>query len=156
MLPWQRPRQEAALFEFFASAIATLDGLAWATYHAGSVLLPASFPLDAPSLRNVYFSTVAPKIAAVFPGTSLQAAFDSVANDPPLVTARGLRNVLTHRASPGRLIVRGSGPVPPDEWDLVDFGLAPMALTAATTSNTLTALEGWLSGLVPAIADWLS
>jgi hypothetical protein len=119
-----RHRQERDLFGFFGSAVSALEATFYGLYAIGGFLAPSQFPLaTAENQRNVTPSTTRAAFARAFGGDAMVGTMDSVTGDSKYRELREIRNVLTHRAAPGRMFflqVGISDPVPvPDEWKVL-------------------------------------
>lgn len=130
--PQQRFQQEEALFNFFSNGFAAFEALFYGLFAIGSFINPGAFPLGtqkeqqrvSPSHANEIFKRA-------FPSDPILSAFVNLFNDPAYQRWRDMRNVLTHRAAPGRRIYVGIGrnDTPPVEWKLnglpLDAALVP-------------------------------
>jgi hypothetical protein len=99
--PDEHVRQDQLLFEFFASALSSLECLAFGLCAIGEHLRPNAFPVRAkPSL--IKFDFAAQAFSAEFPGDALAQALAAVDGSSEMKDLRETRNILTHRAAPGR------------------------------------------------------
>jgi hypothetical protein len=121
-----RYRQERALFGFFTSGLSALESTFYLMFSVGAFLSPAAFPMT--TRREQQAVTPSSTLAAyrkTFPADALLNAFKSVLEDQAYLELRHIRNVLAHRAAPGRqiyLAVGDSEPLP-DEWKLLNIPL---------------------------------
>jgi hypothetical protein len=119
-----RHRQERDLFGFFGSAVSALEAAFYGLYAIGGLLAPSQFPLaTAEDQRNVSPSTTRVAFTRAFGGDPIVGAMDAVTGDSAYRELREIRNVLTHRAAPGRRFFLQAGvpdavPVP-DEWKVL-------------------------------------
>lgn len=124
--PHQRYQQEEALFNFFSNGFAALEAMFYGLFAVGSFIDSGAFPLTtrkdqqrvSPSHTNETFKRA-------FPNDLLLDAFVCLFSDPAYQRWRDMRNVLTHRAAPGRRMYVGIGSddAPPVEWKLNDLPL---------------------------------
>lgn len=151
--PYQRYQQEEALFNFFSNGFATFEALFYGLFAIGSFINPTAFPLVTPKdQQRVSPSYTDDAFKRAFPGDPLLDAFAAVLGDADYQRWRDMRNVLTHRAAPGRRIFVGigHGDAPPVEWRLndtpLDFSLIPKQQRELTQliSGVLSAADRFL------------
>jgi hypothetical protein len=130
--PQQRYQQEEALFNFFSNGFAAFEAMFYGLFAVGSFIDSGSFPLTTRrEQQRVSPSHTSDTFQRVFPNDPLLDAFASLFNDPAYQRWRDMRNVLTHRAAPGRrmYVGLGSNDAPQVEWKLndlpLDSGLIP-------------------------------
>lgn len=124
--PHQRYQQEEALFNFFSNGFAAFEALFYGLFTIGSFIDAGSFPLTTPKeQQRVSPSHTNDAFKRAFPHDPLLIALASLFSDPAYLRWREMRNVLTHRAAPGRRVYVGIGSddVPPVEWKLNDLPL---------------------------------
>lgn len=124
--PQQRYQQEEALFNFFSNGFAVFESMFYGLFAVGSFIDSGAFPLTtrrdqqriSPSHTNDTFKRV-------FPNDLLLDAFACLFSDAGYQRWRDMRNVLTHRAAPGRrmYVGIGSSDAPPVEWKLNELPL---------------------------------
>jgi len=119
--PPERYRQERLIFEFFSSGFSVFEALFFALYAIGLFLGRSEFALATP--RDQQLVTPARTRDAYQKAFGNDPIIPVIANafsDPGFQSFREIRNVLTHRAAPGRLIYAslGSDDAPPAEWKL--------------------------------------
>lgn len=152
--PQQRFHQEEALFNFFSNGFAAFEALFYGLFAIGSFIDPAAFRLEtqkdqqrvSPAHANETFKRA-------FPGDPLLSAFTNLFSDPAYQRWRDMRNVLTHRAAPGRRMHVGIGrnDAPPVEWKLnglpLDAALVPghQAALARLIDDVLSAAGTFLT-----------
>lgn len=152
--PHQRYEQEEALFSFFSNGFATFEALFYGLFAIGSFMDRAAFALVTPKDEQ----RVSPVRAweafkLAFPGDPLLDAFAGLFDDPAYQRWREMRNVLTHRAAPGRRVYVGLGTddAPPVEWKLnglpLDSNLVP---------NHQRELAQLIGGVLSAAATFLA
>lgn len=125
----QRYQQEAALFNFFSNGFAAFEALFYGLFAVGSLIDAVAFPLaTAKEQQRVSPSHTNEAFKRAFPDDPLLDAFASLFNDPAYQRWRDMRNVLTHRAAPGRRVYVGIGTddAPPVEWKLNGLPLDSM------------------------------
>lgn len=144
-----RYRQERQLFGFFVSGIAALDSFSFFLYFAAAQIRPAGFPTQKRGqIRAIRVKSTAAAFAREFPGETITTALDKLVSDPKFNEWDEFRNVLAHRAAPGRKIYASVGnphPDPAADWKIdpaanlkIDVNLTPVRLEWLV--NTLTNL----------------
>lgn len=124
--PHQRYQQEEALFNFFSNGFAAFEAMFYGLFAVGSFIDPQAFPLvTSKEQQRVSPSYTADAFKRAFPNDLIHDAFASLFADPSYQRWRDMRNVLTHRAAPGRRVYVGIGAddAPPVEWKLNDLPL---------------------------------
>lgn len=124
--PHQRYQQEEALFNFFSNGFAAFEALFYGLFAVGSFIDAAAFPLATPKeQQRVSPSHTDQAFRRAFPDDLILNAFAVLFDDPAYQRWRDMRNVLTHRAAPGRRVFVGIGSsdAPPVEWKLNDLPL---------------------------------
>jgi hypothetical protein len=119
--------QERALFGFFCSALASLESFAFAVHCLAAHYEPAAFLLDEKHLRQATPEPVSRRLAAQWPNAPIGSALSSLKDDPEFVRLSKIRNVLSHRAVPSRLIMAGGGSIEAS-WQLGAHGAGDEAL----------------------------
>ena len=130
--PDERFRQDSALAEFFSGGYSVFESMFYGLHAVGVWLEPSILSLATPKARQQVSptnSTAAFKKA--FPGDPFLAVLDAFAADPAYMEWKEIRNVLTHRTAPGRVMYVGIGvdDAPVAEWKLnnipIDETLVP-------------------------------
>lgn len=124
--PHQRYQQEEALFNFFSNGFAAFEAMFYGLFAIGSFIDPPAFPLITPKeQQRVSPSYTADAFKRAFASDPILDAFATLFADPSYQRWREMRNVLTHRAAPGRRVYVGIGTddAPPVEWKLNDLPL---------------------------------
>jgi len=124
--PHQRYQQEEALFNFFSNGFAAFEAMFYGLFAIGSFINPPAFPLITPKeQQRVSPSYTADAFKRAFASDPILDAFTTLFADPSYQRWRDMRNVLTHRAAPGRRVYVGIGTddAPPVEWKLNDLPL---------------------------------
>jgi hypothetical protein len=97
----ERVAQETALFAFFTAGLSSLECLAYGLCFVGAIVDPVAFALTTTPQR-VWVSSVTDAYSQRFPQEQLAKTLHAVSTDPELASFKDVRNVLTHRAAPGR------------------------------------------------------
>lgn len=130
--PADRFRQERDLFGFFSNGSSIFESTFYGLFALGAFLDPARFPIaSAKDQQRISPPTTATAIAAAFAGDAINRSVDTVLSDASYLEWREVRNILTHRAAPGRIFFASIGvdDVLPDQWKIkgipLDAKLAP-------------------------------
>lgn len=138
--------QDQELFNFFVTGLSTIECLYYGCYALGYMLDPTRFPFSTDrDKRRVKPGSTSLAFQQAFSGqiaTTLQSILDS----PEFNEWKNVRNILTHRTSPGRLISLG-GSVAPAEWKTIGIQFDEM-----TTVSRRKWLAGSVESLVTAAA----
>lgn len=150
--PDERCRQERQLFGFFVSGYAALDSFCFFMYSAANYLRPSHFPIQLPGqIKSIGCKSTTAAFAKAFPGESITAELNALLADQMFKDWYDYRNILTHRAAPGRMFyvsVGSSAPDPAADWKI---GSAEnLKIDANLTPPRLAWLVQTLSGLVMA------
>lgn len=150
----ERAEQEQSLFGFFGAIVSALETLYFALYAVGAIFDPATFarlPNDprgvVPKLVASTFRDLASALPVALPGdtralelsraaTSLSASLDGLLYDPTYADCLEIRNILSHRAAPGR---RLDGTASPMVWKLAPQGTMDDAIGPRLTESC----RGW-------------
>jgi len=142
-----RYQQERQLFGFFVSGLAALDSFNFFIYFTAAHLRPASFPIQTPgNIRSITLTSTARALAQEFSSEAMPTTLNDLLNDPKFTEWALYRNVLAHRAAPGRVVYASIGtrtPNPAADWKIdpagnlkIDAGLTPPRLTWLITTLT--------------------
>lgn len=151
--PHQRFHQEAALFDFFSNGFAAFEALFYGLFVIGAFIDAGAFPLSTPrDQQRVSPSHTADAFNRTFADDPILKEFARIFSDSAYQRWREMRNVLTHRAAPGRRVYVGIGSddAPPVEWKLnnlpLDSALVPrhQRELAQLTGNMLIATNAFL------------
>lgn len=136
------------------SGIAALDSFNFFIYFAAAHLQPACFPTERPGhLKAIARKSTADAFVKKFPGETITTALNNLVNDPMLKEWDEFRNVLAHRAAPGRVIYASVGTSSPNlaaDWKIdpagnlkIDAGLTPPRLEwlATTLADLVVAAD---------------
>jgi hypothetical protein len=133
--------QDQELFNFFVTGLSTIESLYYGCYALGYMLAPRSFPFsterDKSGVRPDSTSRAFRRASSGQIAIILQSILDS----PEYKEWKNVRNILTHRTSPGRLISLG-GSVTPVEWKTI--GMQFDGMTAVSRRK-------WLAGSVESL-----
>ncbi|MCO4090748.1 MAG: hypothetical protein HEQ34_02195 [Sphingorhabdus sp.] len=152
--PLQRYQQEEALFSFFSNGFAAYEAFFYGLFAIGSFIHPAAFPLStAKERQRISPSFTQATFVKAFPGDQILDDIQSVFDEVSYQQWRDTRNILTHRAAPGRRMYVGIGiaDAPPVEWKLnelpLDAQLIPthQAQLAQHLATVLTATTSFLA-----------
>jgi hypothetical protein len=129
----ERFRQESDLFGFFSNGFSVFEASFYGLFAIGAFISPAKFPIfTAKDQQKISPASTSKAIAATFPREPLNSIIETVLTDPVYVEWREVRNILTHRAAPGRTFFVGIGDDGdiPDQWKIksipLDRKMAPM------------------------------
>lgn len=104
-VPPKRYEQEAALFGFFVAGLSSIEGfvygmhaLAWGTGQGEFAMATDD------ARRQVSVRLAAERFAQAFPDDDITRELAALRGDPQFTEWSEVRNILTHRAAPGRMI----------------------------------------------------
>jgi len=148
----KRYQQERQLFGFFVSGYAALDSFSFFMYFAAAHLQPGPFPTQRPGqIKSISCKSTPPAFAKAFPGEDITTALNTLLAEQMFNDWDAYRNVLAHRAAPGRVMyasVGSSAPDPAADWKIGSAG--SLKIDASLTPPRLAWLVHTLSGLVVA------
>ena len=124
--PAERFQQEQALFSFFSGGFSAFESLFYGMFAIGAFVDSANFSLATPrDQQSVTPAQTERSYKKAFPGDPIMAVLGRLFADPDYQQWREIRNVLTHRTAPGRLISVGIGDDDafPVEWKLNNISL---------------------------------
>ena len=123
-----RYQQQRDLYGCVVNACSVIESFYYATYAAGALANPAAFPIATPKAqRGINPPATATAFQRIYPGDPVTVVLSSVIAGPPWAKLKLLRNVLIHRAAPGKAVYRTAGAAvapPSDQLKLSDFDLA--------------------------------
>jgi hypothetical protein len=112
----------------------------------------SAFPIQTPDdIRAISRKGTAEAFGKEFPGDALTVALTKLAKDPKLKEWLGVRNVLAHRAAPGRVVYGSMNPnsrAPAPDWKIDPAG--PIKIDENLTPPRLQWLVSTLADLVSA------
>jgi|SRR5579862_1033124 len=97
----QHVRQDILLFAFFASALSSLECLVYGLAALGEHLRPDVFSVVTKPW-TINFNSVPKMFTGAFPSESLTKALTEIDVSAEMKSLRETRNILAHRAAPGR------------------------------------------------------
>jgi hypothetical protein len=101
----ERYKQERELFGFFVTGLAVIESIAYGLFAIGAMLDAPNFLMQTPAeMRKVSLRFVADRYAVAFSGNNLTTILSQTMIAPEFIAWSRARNILAHRASPGRLI----------------------------------------------------
>jgi hypothetical protein len=133
--PEIRCQQESALFGFFCNGFSVFEAAFYGIFALGALLSPTAFPIAAArDQQRISPQSASAAVAKAFPSEPLNVVIASLLSDAQFLEWREIRNVLTHRAAPGRTFFVSIGDPAaaqlPDQWKLKGIPLDDqMALT---------------------------
>lgn len=133
--PQERYTQERALFEFYSSGFSVFESTFYGLYTIGAFLEPSVFSLSSQrDQQRVSPSRARDAFTLAFPRDPILDTFTSIFGHQEYQRWREVRNVLTHRAAPGRrlYVSLGSEDTPLTEWKLNN---TPLDESIATTGR---------------------
>ena len=116
--------QERCLFGFFASGLASLECISFSLHAAAAHSRPTVFKCDNRSLRSVSPESVAKALAREWPTEALAKSLGGLVADGGFRDWKELRNVLSHRMVPPRLIQLSSHSPTTSSWYLTKANLS--------------------------------
>lgn len=145
-VPQERYMQEKALFEFYSSGFSVFECTFYGLYAIGAFLNSSAFPMTKPEDQQKVTPTSTSKAyEKTFPGAPILKTFSDLFADPDYQEWRTVRNVLTHRAAPGRImyVSIGAEDALPAAWKL-----NKKAMDATLTSNARKTLVRLMSSVL--------
>ena len=145
--PLERYVQERALFEFFSCGFSVFDAAFYTLYTFGAFLEPEQFKLSSPREQQLVTPTrMKEAFERAFPTDPILQIFTDIFSDPGYQRWREIRNILTHRAAPGRRIYVSIGveDSPPVEWKINNIPFNESVVTSGR--NELARLTALLLG----------
>jgi hypothetical protein len=135
--PPERYVQERELFYFFVTGLASIESLCFGLFAIGSMLAPVSFPMKtAKDLTNINPIFTAKKFKQAFLTEQLTNTVNRLITAQEFKDWKDIRNILAHRAAPGRVIYAS----------LADVELAPLWKTGITLDeHTTSSRRQWLA-----------
>jgi len=101
--PLERYVQERELYGFFVTGFSVIESFCHGMFAIGSILKPEKFPFVTPDdKRKVSPEVTADKFGKVFSGESITTALHSMRRSQDFRDWKNMRNILSHRSTPGR------------------------------------------------------
>jgi hypothetical protein len=130
--PEIRHAQERQLFGFFSNGFSVFEAAFYSAFSLGALVAPIAFPItSAKDQQRISATTTMAALKATFPDDPINNLLGEISDDPAYLEWREIRNVLTHRAAPGRTFFAGIGGLDglPDQWKIknitLDADMAP-------------------------------
>lgn len=126
--PQIRYEQERALFGFFSNGFSIFESTFYGLFALGAMLSPVNFPIASPrEQQRISPQSTMVSFKAAFAGDAINDAINILITNTDYIEWREIRNILTHRAAPGRTFFVGIGgpndePLP-DQWKIKGIAL---------------------------------
>jgi hypothetical protein len=143
----ERLEQEIAVFTFFAALVSGIEAVFYGLYAIGALWDPATFHLLPAKPRGVVPSAVVNAFQSVPSATTLASMLAALHVDPTYTESFAIRNFLSHRSAPGRLV--NASTAGPMIWKLTAHGATDIPIDSALTS----ARRAWFVARVQAVLD---
>jgi hypothetical protein len=144
--PDGRCLQEKLLFGMFGSSFSFFEATCYAIYALGFIVAGDAIPLRSEADRKkVTFARTTAAFRSHFPNEPLTLAMNATWTDPNFKEVHRLRNLLVHRAAPGRTHHQGGAPRPTD-WKATGQPLDE--IVAQGVRDTTANLAGPLIGAI--------
>jgi len=152
--PERRHYQEQCLFDFFSSGFSAFDAFFYATFAVGALIDAVAFPMTTEKdQRKISCKHTVESYGRKFPQSVVLAALKALADSPEYGQWHDIRNILTHRAAPGRTFHVSFGSddeTPVDRWKV--FGIPLDENTIPTRRAHASRL---LTAALAAVADFV-
>ncbi|MCK5491166.1 MAG: hypothetical protein KAI67_04965 [Candidatus Pacebacteria bacterium] len=119
--PEKRYLQEQTLFNHFSSCFSVFESMCYGFFAIGSIVSPEYFFInDSADQRKISPETTKKTYQKAFPNEQITETLIELIADSEFEKIRNTRNILTHRAAPGRKIYLNIGEDEslPTEWKL--------------------------------------
>lgn len=140
----ERVRQEHAIYGFFASSLSAIECFAFAMYALGHWLEPDGFPFSNGDRDSVTLAQTRRTFTQYFPRDEVSDRLSRVSGTSDLRDWRKIRNILSHRAAPGRAISRTIGLADITHAGWLDITLSP---------NFILGRRAWLGDALGQLVD---
>lgn len=148
----ERYQQERELFGFFVTGLSAFESVLYGLHAIAAMLRPSAFPMDNESERiGITPGRVLVRLEAMFAEEQITKVLSRVSREPQLTEWRKIRNVLAHRAHPGRIVSVGR-----PEGDHTRWSLEEIVIDVETTSKWRRWLARTLGDLLAAIDAFTS
>ncbi len=137
----ERYRQERLLFSFFVEGLSCIECFYYGFYFVGAMIDPAAFDPEVDG-RKVTTARVVRGYRGRFRNERLTASLQAVNASAEMVVWRDVRNILAHRASPGRGFFEGGPRSGEADW-----------LGANLSSDTVHARRSWLADIMVSLLE---
>ena len=126
LTPSNRHRQERDLYGFFCNGFSIFEACFYSIFSLGAFLSAANFPIaTAKDQQRISPASTTAAMVKAFSSDPINKAIDLIISDAVYIEWREIRNILTHRAAPGRTFFVGIGndDVLPDQWKIKNIPL---------------------------------
>jgi hypothetical protein len=142
----ERIAQDNALFGFFAYALSTIESWFFAMHAVASILHPADFPMMTDSdLKGIMPTLASQRFDAAYTRSAISNVMKRVLSEPTYKEWKALRNILIHRAAPGRHFYHPPRPTGRNA-DWVGMGIV-------LDQNTLVSRYLWLTSVLERLVE---
>jgi hypothetical protein len=115
----ERYVQERELFNFFANGLATINCFCYGIFAIASMTNAQSFPMaTADDRRCIKLETTRDRFANAFPKENITSVLMGLSTSHELQEWRRVRNTLSHRSAPGRVVRLSTSGPSPDHWKI--------------------------------------
>jgi hypothetical protein len=137
----ERYHQERDLFGFFVTGQSAIECLCYSLYAVASIMRPIQFPVQTmQDLVNIEWRKTTGLFSISFPGETLTNALDDLAKSSDFSAWRKQRNILAHRATPGRVFNHGGPQNGVIEWSGIHLDRETTITRRQWLSTTITAI----------------
>jgi len=157
--PFERYIQEKELFHFFINGYSTLDCFGYALYMVASIIKPASFPVEPPKLKHIYFLNTCEKFNSIensFQNDRIKDELNLVKDSETFEDWKTIRHALIHRISPGRTFHQTVGSIRQRGKTTWNIDNKTFDIDECFTSSRLSWLEDSLINLLDAVLNFTS
>jgi hypothetical protein len=122
----ERYRQERSLFGFFTNGLSAIEATFYGLFAIGAFLSPSSFRMmTAKEQQSVTPGSTQTAYIKNFSKEPILKVFDQLLSDQVYTELKHIRNVLAHRAAPGRkaFVSLGDSELLPEEWKLLNISM---------------------------------
>ena len=150
--PSERYIQERELFSFFVAGLSSVESLCFALFAIGAMLRPNDFPMGTPKeLRAISPESTARTFGSLYPGDAFTSALQQLTRSQEFRDWKEIRNILAHRAAPGRIIFAGiTSNQQAAQWKV------GISLDLNTTSSRRQWLSGQLTAVLRAVVSYIA
>jgi hypothetical protein len=123
-----RYQQERSLFGFFSNGFSVFEATFYALFALGALLSPSHFPIaTAKDQQKISPHATSAAFAKAVSTDPINAVIGGLLSNTEFIEWREIRNILTHRAAPGRTFFVSIGDVAdaplPDQWKIKGISL---------------------------------
>lgn len=137
--------QERELFDFFMNGLAAIESFCYGLFVIASIVDAQNFPIRTPAdMRSINPENTARQFATAFPAELITTALQQMLNEQNFKDWKEIRNILVHRAAPGRTILLSTRRTLNDLW------LKGIPINRNTTASRRQWLAGTLNSLLVA------